>query len=122
MAICHFLKPETNKGDFRLYFVLVEKSCRGRHHSEILKTNTKTLIYSIWIRPQGSLGCQKVGQGSLNTLFEVWCANIAPKMKKIQNTLRKQGFFLHFFFNFDGFSKFVPFWGNISAKTQQFYL
>ena len=92
MAICHFLKPETNKGDFRLYFVLVEKSCRGRHHSEILKTNTKTLIYSIWIRPQGSLGCQKVCQGPLNTLFEVWCANIAPKMKKIWNTLKKQGF------------------------------
>jgi hypothetical protein len=60
VAICHFLKPETNKGDFRLYFLLVKKSCRGRHHSEILKTNTKTLIYSIWIRPQGSLGCQKV--------------------------------------------------------------
>ena len=97
VAIWYFLKPETNKGDFRLYFELVEKSCRGRHHSEILKTNTKTLIYSIWIRPQGSLGCQKVRQGPLNTLFEVWCANIAPKMKKIRNTLRKQGFFLHFF-------------------------
>ena len=116
MAICHFFKPETNKGDFRLYFVLVEKNCRGRHHSEILKTNTKTLIYSIWIRPQGSLGCQKVRQGPLNTLFEVWCANIAPKMKKIQNTLRKQGFFT-FFFNFDGFLKNVPFWDNISANS-----
>ena len=45
VAIFHFLKPETNKGDFRLYFELFEKSCRGRHHSEILKTNTKTLIY-----------------------------------------------------------------------------
>ena len=121
MAICHFLKPETNKGDFRLYFVLVEKSCRGRHHSEILKTNTKTLIYSIWIRPQGSLGCQKVRQGPLKTLFEVWRANIAQIMKKIKNTLRKQGFF-YISFNFDGFLKFVPFWGNISAKTQQFYL
>ena len=32
VAICHFLKPETNKGDFRLYFELVEKSCRGRVH------------------------------------------------------------------------------------------
>ena len=97
MAICHFLKPETNKGDFRLYFELVEKSCRGRHHSEISKTNTKTLIYSIWIRPQGSLGCQKMRQGPLNTPFEVWCANIPPKLKNIQNTLRKQGFFWHFF-------------------------
>ena len=78
-----FDKPETNKGEFRLYFVLVEKSFRGRHHSEMLKSNTKTLIDSIWIQPQGSLGCQKVGQGSLNKLFEVWGANIAPKMKKI---------------------------------------
>ena len=93
VAICHFLKPETNKGDFRLYFVLVEKNCRGRHHSEILKTNTKTLIYSIWIQPQGSLGCQRVRHGPLNMLFEVWRANIAPKMKKIWKSQRKQGFF-----------------------------
>jgi hypothetical protein len=56
VGICHFLKPETNKGDFRLYFELDEKSCRGRHHSEISKTNTKTLIYSIWIRPRGPFG------------------------------------------------------------------
>ena len=97
VAICHFLKPATNKGDFRLYFLLVEKSCRGRHHSEILKTNTKTLIYSIWIRPQGSLGCQNVRQGPLNPPFEVWCPNIAPKLKNFQNTLRKQGFFDLFF-------------------------
>ena len=31
-ALCHFLKPETNTGDFRIYFELIEKSCRGRHH------------------------------------------------------------------------------------------
>jgi hypothetical protein len=97
VAICHLLKPETNKGDFRLYFELVEKSCRGRHHSEISKTNTKTLIYSIWIRPQGSLGCQKMRQGPLNTPFEVWSANITPKLKNIRNTLRKLGFFDIFF-------------------------
>ena len=80
MAICHFLKPETNKGDFRLYFVLVEKSCRGRHHSEILKTNTKTLIYSIWIQSQGSLGCQKVRQDPQNTLSQnAWISCIINK-------------------------------------------
>ena len=93
-----FFKPETNKGDFRHYNELVEKSCRGRRHSEILKTNTKTLIHSIWIQPQGSLGCQKVRQGPLKTQLEVWGANIGPKMKKIRNTLRKQGVVLQFFF------------------------
>ena len=93
MAICHFLKPETDKGDFRLYFVLVEKSCRGRHHSEILKINTKTFIYSIWIRPQGSLGCQKVRQDPLKMPVEVWRAKIALKLKNIWKSPRRQGFF-----------------------------
>jgi hypothetical protein len=96
VAICNFLKL-TNKGDFKLYFELVEKSCRGRHHSEISKANTKTLIFSIWIRPQMSLGCQKKCQGPLNTPFEVWCANVAPKLKNIRNTIRKQIFFEIFF-------------------------
>ena len=97
VAICHFLKPETNKGDFRLYFELVEKSCRGRHHSEISKTNAKTLIFSIWIHPQGSQGCQKMHQDPLNMPFEVWCANIAPKLKNIWKSLWKQVFFDIFF-------------------------
>jgi hypothetical protein len=48
--------------------------------------------------------------------------NIAPKMKKIRKNSQKTRVFLHFFLNFDGFLKFVPVWGNISAKTQQFYL
>ena len=34
----------------------------------------------------------------------------------------KQGFFDISFLNFDDFSKFVPFRGNLSAKTQQFYM
>ena len=36
-----FFKPETNKGEFSLYLELFEKSCRGHHRSDILKTNTK---------------------------------------------------------------------------------
>ena len=84
------VKAETNKGDFRLYFELVEKGCRRRHQSEILKTDTKTLI---WIQPQEFLGCQNLRQGPLTMPFEVWSANITPKLKNIQNTLRKQGFF-----------------------------
>ena len=75
----------------------------------------------MWINPQGSQGCQKMHQGPLNVTFEVWCPNIAPKLKNILNTLRKQ-VFLTFFFNLDDFSKCVPFRGNLSTKTQQFYL
>ena len=110
VAICHFLKPETNKGDFRLYFELVEKSCRGRHHSEISKTNTKTLIYSIWIRPQGSLGCQKMRQDPLYMPVEVWCAKIAPKkaqtlkIVKIEKKCQKNLVFLEYF-------EYLSIWG-----------
>ena len=120
VAKCHFLKPETNKGDFRLYFVLVEKNCRGRHHSEILKINIRTLIYSIRIRPQGSLGCQKMCKGPLNMPFEVWWANIAPKLKNIQNTLKKQGVFLTFFFNFDEFWSLCLFGAILAQKLNGF--
>ena len=70
-AICIFFEPEINRGEFRLYFELFEKSCRGRHHSDISKPNAKTLIFSIWILPQGSQGCQKMRQDSLNMPFEV---------------------------------------------------
>ena len=53
-----FLKPETNKGNFRLYFELFEKKYRGRHHSEILKTNTIHLnsqkLFNNWICHFGS--------------------------------------------------------------------
>ena len=88
-AIYNFFEPEINRGEFRLYFELFEKSCRGRHHSEISKTNAKTLIFPIWIHPQGSQGCQ-VCQDPLNMPFEVWCANIAPKLNNIWKSLWKQ--------------------------------
>ena len=52
--------------------------------------------------PPGISGCQKMHQGPLNTPFEVWCANIALKLKNIQSTLRKP-VFLTFFFNSDDF-------------------
>ena len=86
----------------------------------MLKTNTKTLIYSIWIRPQGSLECQKVRQGPLNTPFEVWCANIAPKLKNIRNTLRKQGFFDIFFSILTIFQSLCLFWTILAQKLNSF--
>ena len=93
--ICLSLKPTKVTSNFILNYL--KKSCRGHHHSEISKTNTKTLIYSIWIRPQESLGCQKIRQGPLNRPFEVWCANIAPKLNNIWKSLEKQMFFDIFF-------------------------
>ena len=102
------LKPIKVSSVFILNYL--KKSCRGRHRSEISKTNTKTLIFSIWIRPQGSQGRQKMRQGPLNTPFEVWSANIAPKLKSIWNTLRKQVFF-DTFFPFWWFLKVCAFWG-----------
>ena len=87
-----------------------------------LKTNTKTLIHSIWMRPQEPQGCQKMRQDPLNTPFEVWCAKIAPRLKSIQKSLWKQGVFWHIFFQFWQFLQFVPFLGNFSARTRQFYL
>jgi hypothetical protein len=58
--VIYCVKPETNKDDFRLYFKLLGKSCRGRHHSEISKTITKTMISSLWMCPQGCQGCQNI--------------------------------------------------------------
>ena len=43
--------------------------------------------------PPGVPGVSKNAPGSTNMLFEVWCNNIAPKLKNIENTLRNQGFF-----------------------------
>jgi hypothetical protein len=77
-----FLSLKPTKGISK-YFELFEKSYRGRHHSEILKTNTKTIIYSIWMRPQGPQGCQKKRHYPLNKLMEVWCANIEPNLQKV---------------------------------------
>ena len=46
------------------------------------------LFKSIWIRPQGSQGCQKMRQDPLNMPFEVWCANIAPERHKLRKTVK----------------------------------
>ena len=83
-----FFKPESNKGEFRLYFELFGKSCRGHHHSEISKTNTKTLIFAIWIRPQGSQGCQNIRFFFSQIKLLSFCANIAPKRHKLQKTIK----------------------------------
>ena len=59
---------------------------------EILKTNTKKMISSLWTRPQEHQGCQKKRHYPLNKLMEAWCTKIEPKLNKIQKTVRKQAF------------------------------
>ena len=90
-------KPAKVTSDFILNYL--KKVIGGVTTQKNLKTNTETLISSIWIRPQGSQGCQKMSQGPLNMPFEVWCDKIAPKLKNIRNSLRNLGF-LTFFFHF----------------------
>ena len=53
-----------------------------------IKTNLKTLVSPLLIRPQRSQGCQKMRQDPLNLPFEVWCANIAPERHKLQKTVK----------------------------------
>ena len=86
------LKSIKASSNFILNYLV--KSCRGRHHSEISKTNTKTMISAIWIRPQGSQGCLKMPQDPLNMPIEVCCAKIDLKLKNIWKSLGKQCFFL----------------------------
>ena len=77
------------------YFILnyLKKIIGGATTQKNLKSKTKTLISSIWVRPQGTQGCQTMRQDPLNTPFEVWCAKIVPKLKNIWKSPRKQGFF-----------------------------
>ena len=81
------------KADTGQHFHKSEKSARWRHRHKIIKTNLKTHISLLLTRPQGSQGCQKMRQDPLNMPVEVWCAKIAPKLKNIWKSLRKQGFF-----------------------------
>ena len=119
-AIYYFLKPETNKDEVRLYFELLEKSYRGRHHSEILKTDTKTLISSKWMCPQGPQGCQKKRHCPLNKLMEVWCAKIELKIQKIGKTVGKHDFLMIFFSILTLFRSFLNSGSILAQKLNSF--
>ena len=85
------VKPIEVTSGFNL--IVMKKSARWLCHTEKSKTNIKKLISPLLTRTQGSQGCQKMGQDPLNMPYEVWCANIAPKLKNIRKCLWKQGFF-----------------------------
>ena len=109
------------KADIGQHFHESEKSARGRHRHKIIKTNLKTHISPLLTRPLRSQGWQKMHQDPLNMPVEVWCAKIAPKLKNIRKSLGKQGFFWHFFFNFDGFWS-LCLWGAILAQKENTFI
>jgi hypothetical protein len=74
-------KPAKVTSGFVLNYL--KKVIGGTTTQKILKTNTKTLISSIWIRPQGPQECQKMRLHPLKMPFEVWCAKIDPKLQNI---------------------------------------
>ena len=113
-----FFKPENNKGEFRLYFELFEKSCRGRHHSEISKTNTKTMMPSLWMRPQGCQLCQKTRRTKWSITWCVFALIFSPNWTNFEKPHKIKKIYQKWLFC-DGFSKFVQFGLNISAKTHQ---
>ena len=88
-----FFKCENNKGEFRLYFELFEKSCRGRHHSKISQTNTKTMISSLWTRPQGCQGCQKkTGRAKGSITWCVFVLIFSPNWTTFEKLSQKSHF------------------------------
>ena len=61
------------------------------------------------------VGCQKKQQDLRNLDLEVYCANIQPKLKELRSSTTNQSFFMAS----GGFLKFIQYWLNISALTQQ---
>ena len=108
------------KADNGEHFHKSEKSARRRNSHKIIKTNLKTLVSPLLTRPQRSQGCQTMHQDPLNMPVVVWCAKIAPKLKNIQKSLRKQVFFWHFFFNFDGLWSLCLFGAILAQKENNF--
>jgi hypothetical protein len=68
--------------------------------------------------PKESNNYQKNRQDLRNSDLEVCCANIQPKLKNLRSSTKNQSFFMVS----GGFLKFIQYWLNISALTQQIYL
>jgi hypothetical protein len=60
-TIYNFFQPETNRGEFRLYFELFVKSCKGRHQSSSQKYKKQTKKHVIFTMdsPLGVPGVSK---------------------------------------------------------------
>ena len=72
------------KADIGQHFHKSENSARWRHHHKIIKTNLKTLVSPLLIRPQGSQGCQKITFFFSQMKVFFFCAKIAPNRHKLK--------------------------------------
>ena len=54
--------------------------CYSSNQSHTVAVWTEKQFIPLLTRPQGSQGCQKMQQDPLNLNFEVWCANMEPKL------------------------------------------
>ena len=104
------------KADIGQQFHKSEKSARRHHRHKIIKTNLKTLVSPLLMRPLGSQGYQKMRCDPLNMPVEVWCSKIAPKLKNIQKSLKKQGSSILMVF------EVCVFWGAILVQKENSFI
>ena len=97
---------------------LMKKFARWRCCWNIWHLSLKTKISRLIVCYQECNEYQKNQQDLRNSDVEVCCANIQPKLKNLRSSTKNQSFFMVS----RGFLKFIPYWLNISALTQQIYL
>ena len=97
---------------------LMKKFARWRCCWNIWHLSLKSKISPLIVRYQESNEYQKNQQDQRNTDLEVCCANMQPKLKNLRISTKNQSLFMVS----GGFLKFIQYWLNISALTQQNYL
>ena len=114
VAVFLSLKPIMMISDVMLNYL--KKSCRGSHHSEISKTNTKTMISFNGRVPRGAEGVKK-REGPKHQWPDLFLQWYSARIEKTLENRHKTVIFVRF----PWFHEVV--WGslglNISAKTHQ---
>ena len=67
---------------------VVSLICQNGGRGGTQPVRTLFLFKSIWIRPQGSQGCQKISIFFSQIKLLSFCANIAPKWHKLWKTIK----------------------------------
>ena len=113
------LKPTKVTSDFILY--QLKKVVGGATTQKYQKQMLKPWYFLYGSAPRGPRGVKRCARIHW-TCHVRFGALILPPNWRILKKVYEIRCFLTFFSNFDDISKFVSFWSNLSAKTQQFYL